>query len=154
MSSGMRGFGPARKRPSSWLALPRPQGSRILSSCAFGILALTLAAGGLYGTLLYTVNQRSQEMGIRLALGARSAQIQQLVVRQGIVLAVFGAALGLLGTWYLSQFLERWLYGVGTADAVSLTSAVVLLLSITVAASWFPAFRAGRTDPMTTLGSD
>jgi ABC-type antimicrobial peptide transport system permease subunit len=139
----------------SWVAEssgPRRFGS-VLSS-VFGILALLLAAGGLYGTLLYAVGQRRRELGIRLALGAGRGRIQTEVVSRGLVLATAGVVLGAFVAWFIGRLLESWLYGVSGQDPITLVAAATVLLSTAVLASWLPAHRAGRVDPLETLKAD
>ncbi|HSM05257.1 MAG TPA: ADOP family duplicated permease [Longimicrobiales bacterium] len=121
---------------------------------AFGAVALLLAAGGLYGTLLYAVHQRRKELGIRLALGAGRGRIEGDVVRRGVALAVLGAAIGGVAAWASGRLLENLVYGVGPQDPLSLALAVALLLGTAALASWFPARRASRTDPLETLSAE
>lgn len=120
----------------------------------FGAVALLLAAGGLYGTLLYAVHQRRKELGIRIALGAGRSRIESEVVRKGVALAVLGAVVGGGAAWGLGRLLESLVFGVGTQDPLSLGVAVALLLSTAALASWFPARRASRTDPLETLSAE
>jgi len=117
----------------------------------FGVMGLLLAAAGLYGTLLYTVGQRRRELGIRMALGAARNRVQRQVVSQGMALAVVGCVLGLGGAWMLGRFLESRLYEIRGGDPGALGSAVAVLLTVALMASWFPARRASRVDPMEVL---
>ncbi len=121
---------------------------------AFGAVALLLAAAGLYGTLLYTVGQRRQELGIRLALGAGRGRIQNDVIRRGVVHAALGVAAGVAATVWVGRLLEAWLFGVTGTDAVTLATSAGVLFGTAVAASWLPAYRAGRTDPLETLKAE
>ena len=121
---------------------------------AFGIVALLLAAAGLYGTLLYNVRQRRKELGIRLALGAARSSVERAVVGGGVRLALLGFILGLGGTWVAGRFLESRLYEVPTSDPTTLVSASLVLLATAALASWLPARRAGRTDPIETLKAE
>lgn len=121
---------------------------------AFGIVALLLAAAGLYGTLLYNVRQRRKELGIRLALGAARSSVERAVVGGGVRLALLGSILGLGGTWVAGRFLESRLYEVPTSDPTTLVSASLVLLATAALASWLPARRAGRTDPIKTLKAE
>jgi putative ABC transport system permease protein len=120
----------------------------------FGVLALLLASAGLYGTLLYSVGEQRQELGIRLALGAGRTRVQRRVVGRGLGLAVVGAVLGLGGTWLVGRYLESRLYGMLPTDPATLGSAVVVLLAAAALASWMPARRASRTDPLQTLKAE
>jgi predicted permease len=117
----------------------------------FGGMALFLAGAGLYGTLLYTVGQRRRELGIRMALGAARKRVQRQVVSQGIVLTVLGCVVGLGGAWGLGRFLESRLYELNARDPATLVGAVAVLLLAAGLASWFPARRASRVDPIEVL---
>ena len=118
---------------------------------AFASVALLLAAGGLYGTLLYMAGQRKREMGIRLALGASRGRIEAAMLRTGIALGVTGVAVGLVGAWMANRLLESRIWGVGRGDPFALGGAAVVLLVTASLASWLPARRAGRVDPVETL---
>jgi putative ABC transport system permease protein len=118
---------------------------------SFGALALILAAAGLYGTLLYAVGQRRRELGVRMALGAARARVQKQVVSEGIVLAVLGCAVGLAATWGVGRFMESRLFGLESTDPSTIAGAVAVLLGAAILASWLPARRASRVDPMEVL---
>jgi hypothetical protein len=118
---------------------------------AFGVVALLLAAGGLYGTLLYTVGLERRELGIRLALGARRLQIEGRVLRRGLGLATLGVALGTAGALASGRLLASRLYGVAPNDPATLAAAVAVLLLTATVACWVPARRAATTDPLETL---
>ena len=117
----------------------------------FAALALLLAASGLYGLLSYTVAQRRGEIGIRMALGARRADILGLVVRQGAMLVAAGAVVGLAGAAASSRVLESFLHGVATDDRLTFVAAPLVLAAVAVVACWLPARRATRVDPMEIL---
>lgn len=121
---------------------------------AFGIVALILAAAGLYGTLLYAVGQEKRELGIRLALGAPRGTVVGRVVTRGLTLAALGSSLGLGGAWATGRFLESRLYNLEPTDPGTLLTSVSVLLLAAALASWLPARRAGRTDPMETLKAE
>lgn len=121
---------------------------------AFGLIALVLAAGGLYGTLLYVTGQRHRELAIRLALGATSGKIERWVLRGGIGLAVVGVLVGIGGSWIATRLLENRLFGVERGDPLALVGAAALLLLAAAFASWLPARRAGRTDPLEMLKAE
>lgn len=117
----------------------------------FAAVALLLAAGGLYGTLLYLAGQRRREMGIRLALGASRGRIEAQVLRAGVALGVVGVTLGLGAAWMSNRLLESRVWGVERSDPVALGGAALILLATAALASWLPARRAGRVDPVETL---
>jgi putative ABC transport system permease protein len=121
---------------------------------AFAGLALLLAAIGLYGVLSYIVGQRTREVGIRMALGATGGSVRNLIIGQGIKLAVFGLALGLLGAISLARLLGSVVYGVSAYDPVSLVAVSLLIVGIGVFSSWFPARRATRVNPLTALRAE
>jgi predicted permease len=123
-------------------------------SSAFGVVALILAAGGLYGTLLYAASQRRRELGIRIALGAGRRQIQSDVVAGGIRLAALGLLFGIPAAIYLGGLLDDFLWNVSPTDVRTLITAAVALLAAAALASWLPAYRASRTDPLEVLRSD
>lgn len=123
-------------------------------SSGFGLIALLLAAGGLYGALLYSVGQRERELGIRLALGAEPARIRVGVLASGLRIGAIGAGIGLFGSWAVGRLLEGFLYGVQPTDPAALGAAAILLMATALAASWWPARRAAGTDPLSTLSTD
>lgn len=117
----------------------------------FAALALGLAAIGIYGLISYTVNQRTHEIGIRMALGAKRGDVLHLVVRHGMMLAIVGVVLGTVGALLLTRFLSGMLYGVGVNDPATLLSVATLLIAVAALASYIPARRATRVDPMVAL---
>jgi len=117
-------------------------------------LALILAAMGIYGVLSYLVNQRTQEMGVRMALGATRAQVVWLVLRQGLVTVVIGLALGVLGALWFTHLLSSLLVYVSELDPVAFITAPVLLLLVALVAILLPALRASRVDPMVALRTE
>jgi ABC-type antimicrobial peptide transport system permease subunit len=120
----------------------------------FAILALTLAGVGVYGILTYTVNQRRREIGIRLALGASPAGMLRMVVREGVVLALVGAAIGLAGTYAASRALTGFLYRVSPWDPLTLGAVIGLVLVVSTVACLVPGRRASAEDPAGTLRAD
>jgi predicted permease len=120
-------------------------------SSFFGVLALALACIGLYGLLSYEVARRTREIGIRMALGAEGRDVLQLVVGHGIALAVVGAVAGIAAALALTRLLSSLLFGVKPADPATLTAIAVLLAVVALAASYIPARRATRVDPMVAL---
>jgi len=116
-----------------------------------GGAALLLAAVGLSGSMSYAVGQRTRELGLRIALGATAHDIRRLVVRQGIALSVAGTVLGTALALWLARALESRLFGVRPADVPTLLGSAALLAAIALVASWMPARRAARVDPVTAL---
>jgi putative ABC transport system permease protein len=117
----------------------------------FAALALLLAVAGLYGVLSYSVSQRTQELGLRLALGAGTWQVLRLVIGEGMRLVVLGLALGLIATLALKQIITSQLYGVKATDPVTFLGVVLLLAGVAFIACYVPARRAAKTDPMSAL---
>ncbi|MGH9727379.1 MAG: ABC transporter permease [Candidatus Acidiferrales bacterium] len=117
----------------------------------FAGLAILLAAVGLYGLISYSVTQRTNEFGIRMALGARRSDVLQLVMKQGAKLALIGAGAGIIAGMILMRAMQSVLYGVSSADPASFVGAAVLLLLIALVACYVPARRATRVDPMVAL---
>jgi putative ABC transport system permease protein len=117
----------------------------------FGVTALLLAALGVYSVISYLVAQRGKEISIRVALGARGGDIVQLVVRQGMTLAVSGALLGAVGALAATRLLKAQLYEISATDPVAFVSVIVVLCAVAVLASYLPARRAARTAPMDVL---
>lgn len=124
--------------------------SMVLMIC-FAALALALTCVGIYGVASYAVSQRTQEIGIRMALGARPRAVVGLVVRQGVRPAAIGLVAGLVLALLLSKVLAKLLFGVGPRDPISFASVALVLLVVAVAASYFPARRAARVDPARAL---
>jgi len=118
---------------------------------AFGLLALVLAAVGIYGVTSYTTRQRTHEIGIRMALGAERGDILQLVLGRGLRLTVIGVLLGLSAAFALTRFLSSELLGVKSTDAFTFSSVALLLCAVTLAACYIPARRAANVDPMVAL---
>jgi putative ABC transport system permease protein len=117
----------------------------------FALLALLLAAVGIYGLMSYSVQQRKQEIGIRMALGANRGRVMQLVLRQGMVLAVIGTVIGLAAAFGLTRLLGRFLFGVKAGDPIAFSLVAVILIAVTLLAGLVPAMRATRVDPILAL---
>jgi len=131
---------------------PRRLITRLLA--LFSALALTLAALGIYGVIAYSVVQRRQEIGIRIALGAQRSQVLRLVLSGGLKLVAVGVGLGLLGALALTRLLRTLLYGVSAHDPLVFAANAALLLGVAVLACALPALRAARVDPIATLRTD
>ena len=117
----------------------------------FGLSALLMAAIGIYGFMAYSVQQRTQELGIRMALGAQAPNIRNMVVRQGMVLAGIGVIIGIGGALGLVRLLAGFLFGVKAWDPAAFVVTPVLLSAVALLAVWIPAYRATRVDPVTAL---
>ena len=117
----------------------------------FGGLALLLGAVGIYGVISYSVAQRSREIGIRMALGARRQEVLLLVVGQGAKLALAGVAIGIAGGLMLTRLMSGLLYGVQATDPLTYGAVAILLMLVALAACFLPARRAMRVDPMVAL---
>ncbi|MFY9607090.1 MAG: FtsX-like permease family protein, partial [Blastocatellia bacterium] len=117
----------------------------------FGVLALVLAAIGLYGIIAHWVALRTREIGIRMALGAQPSDVKNMVVRQGMWLAVQGIALGLVSAFAMTRLTSSLLYGISATDPLTFVVASVLLAGVALGASFAPARRATKVDPMIAL---
>jgi ABC-type antimicrobial peptide transport system permease subunit len=120
----------------------------------FAGMALLLSAIGIYGVMAYTTTQRRHEIGIRLALGAGGPDVLRLVVRQGMRLVLIGLAAGLFGAWALSRVLASQLFGISAQDPLTYAAVACLLGLVALIATWLPAQRATRVDPMISLRSE
>ena len=124
----------------------------VLSS--FAVLAMFLAAIGIYGVMAYSAQQRMRELGVRIALGATAADVRTMVVWQGLRLALIGIAIGIAAAFGLTRFLTGFLYGVKAWDPTVFVLAPIILCSVGLAAVWLPARRASRIDPIQALRHD
>jgi putative ABC transport system permease protein len=131
-------------------SIAQPRLTALLLS-VFAALALILASVGIYGVMAYSVTQRTHEMGLRMALGARAQNVLTLVVGQGMLLAATGVALGLAGAFAMTRVLEKFLWGVQPTDPVTFIAVSLLLVAVALLASYLPARRATHVDPMVAL---
>jgi len=128
-----------------------PSRAMALVASLFGLLALLLAAVGIYGVTAYMVGQRTREVGIRLALGAERGDIFRLIVGQGLVITLIGVGVGLVAAGVLTRFLSSQLFGVSATDPLTFALIALLLLSVALLACYLPARRAAKVDPMAAL---
>ncbi|HEY4840101.1 MAG TPA: FtsX-like permease family protein, partial [Candidatus Acidoferrales bacterium] len=131
---------------------PRRLSVMLLGS--FAGLALVLAAIGIYGVMSYSVIQRTQELGVRIALGAQPGDILRLVMSSGMTLLLFGLGIGLAGAFSLSRFLQSMLFQVKSTDIMTFASVPVLLAAVAFLACYLPARRATLVDPVVALRND
>jgi ABC-type antimicrobial peptide transport system permease subunit len=120
----------------------------------FGVIALLLAAIGVYGVISYSVSQRTQEIGVRVALGARRLDVMRLVVGQGMKLAGIGLGIGLVGALGITRVVRSLLFGVSPTDPLSFGLITIFLTAVAAVASWLPARRATAVDPIVALRRD
>jgi ABC-type antimicrobial peptide transport system permease subunit len=118
---------------------------------AFAALALGLACVGIYGVIAYVVGERTQEIGIRMALGARQKDVLRLVLWQGTRLALLGVAIGLAAALTLTRLMTGLLYGIGATDPATFAGLAAVLIAVAVAACWIPARKATHVDPVVAL---
>jgi ABC-type antimicrobial peptide transport system permease subunit len=118
---------------------------------AFAASALVLVSVGLYGVIAFFVTRRTQEIGIRMAIGANRSSILRLVVGEGLRLAIAGVAVGVIASLMMARLLSSLLFGVSPADPLTFSAIVLLLVLVTLAACFIPARRAMRVDPVTAL---
>jgi putative ABC transport system permease protein len=134
-------------------AMARTTFTLIMIGTAAGA-ALLLGAIGIYGVISYMVSLRTREIGVRMALGAQRDQVRRMVVRQGLVLAVIGVGIGLVGALALARLISSLLYGIAPHDPLTLGAVTAGLLGVAAVASWLPAMRAARIDPIEALRAD
>jgi predicted permease len=121
---------------------------------AFAGLALLLAAVGIYSVLAYTVRQRTREIGVRMALGASESDVVRLILREGATLATLGIVLGVAGTFVATPLIRSWLFGIDQTDPQTIVAAAIGLVLIALGASWLPARRASKVDPLLAMRGD
>ena len=118
---------------------------------SFGALAVIIAAVGIAGVLAFSVNARTNEIGIRMSLGADSARVQRMVLMEGGVLLVFGLVAGVAGAVFATRLVQGLLFGVAPHDPVTLAGVAVTMGAVGIAACWLPALRAARIDPVVAM---
>jgi putative ABC transport system permease protein len=126
----------------------------MLLYASFAVVALSLAAVGIYGVMAFTVAQREHEIGLRMALGASRGRVVNMILKEGMTLALFGLGLGLIGAYFVGRALESGLYGVGKLDAGAIVAVASVLFAAAMLASWIPARRAASVEPMQALRSE
>ena len=117
----------------------------------FGLVALTLASIGLYGLMAWMVSRRTREIGVRMALGAQPADVLKLVFKHGIVLTMFGVAIGLFAALVAARFIDSQLYNVSATDPFTFVVIALLMTAVSLLACYLPARRATRVDPLVAL---
>ena len=128
---------------------PARMGATLLAS--FGLLALVLAAVGIYGVMGYSVARRTREIGIRMSLGAQRGDVLKMVLKEGMAMVGIGIALGLVGAFFVTGLLVSFLYGVSVTDPVTFASISLILAGVALVASFVPARRATKVDPLVAL---
>jgi putative ABC transport system permease protein len=143
----------ARIRPMDEIVVKSTARSdfNMLLLTVFGCAALLLAAIGVYGLMAYSVEQRTQEIGIRLALGASVGQVRHMVIVQGMTLALAGVVIGMIAAFALSKLIESLLFGVTARDPMVFVAVPAVLAAVALIAVWVPALRATRIDPIDAL---
>jgi ABC-type antimicrobial peptide transport system permease subunit len=120
----------------------------------FGVFALVLAVVGVYGVLSFTVSQRTQEFGLRMALGAEPGDVRRMMLGQGLRLAAIGIGVGIVGAAVVTRLISSLLYGVTATDPLSFAGVIALMFGVAATAAYLPARRATEVDPMVALRAD
>ena len=147
-NAAISGVAPLEQRFATYLTQRRFQ-TALLSG--FSIVALLMAAVGIYGLIQYSVATRTQEIGLRMALGAEAGHIFRMVIGEGLTLSLTGVALGLVGAWWLGRAGASLLSGVTASDPLTFIAVSLLLTGVAIAACYFPARRAMTVDPVVAV---
>jgi predicted permease len=142
------GVAPLEQQLGTYLTLRRFQTSLLTG---FSVVALLMAAVGLYGLIQYSIATRTQEIGLRMAIGAQAGDIFRMIISEGLTLSLTGVAIGLMGAWWLGRAGSSLLFGVSASDPLTFTAVSLLLTAVATAACYFPARRAMRVDPILAL---
>jgi ABC-type antimicrobial peptide transport system permease subunit len=142
------GVAPLQEQLGSYLAQRRFQTSLLIG---FSVVALLMAAVGIYGLIQYSIATRTQEIGLRIAIGAQATDIFRMMIGEGLTLILTGLAIGLVGAWWLGRAGSSLLYGVTASDPWTFTAVSLLLTAVAATACYFPARRAMRIDPIEAL---
>jgi ABC-type antimicrobial peptide transport system permease subunit len=142
------GVAPLEQQLGAYLTERRFQTSLL---AGFSVVALLMAAVGIYGLIQYSIATRTQEIGLRLAIGAQAGDIFRMIIREGLTLSLAGVGLGLVGAWWTGQAGSSLLVGVTAGDPWTFMTVSILLTAVAAAACYFPARRATRVDPVRAL---
>jgi ABC-type lipoprotein release transport system permease subunit len=142
------GVAPLEEQLGSYLAQRRFQTSLLTG---FSLVALLMAVVGIYGLIQYSIATRTQEIGLRMAIGAQPGDIFRMMIGEGLRLSLTGLAIGLMGAWWLGSVVSTLLFGVTASDPLTFTAVSLLLTAVATAACYFPARRAMRVDPIVAL---
>jgi ABC-type antimicrobial peptide transport system permease subunit len=142
------GVAPLEQQLGTYLAQRRFQTSLLTG---FSVVALLMAAVGIYGLIQYSIATRTQEIGLRMAIGAQPRDIFRMMIGEGLTLSLTGLVLGLVGAWWLGRAVSSLLFGVTASDPMTFTTVSLLLTAVAAAACYFPARRAMKVDPIAAL---
>jgi ABC-type antimicrobial peptide transport system permease subunit len=142
------GVAPLEQQLGTYLAQRRFQTSLLTG---FSVVALLMAAVGIYGLIQYSVATRTREIGLRIAIGAQAGDIFRMIIGEGLTLSLIGLAFGLVGALWFGRAASSLLYGVTATDPLTFTAVSLLLTAVATAACYFPARRAMRVDPIRAL---
>ena len=147
-NSPIFGVAPLEQQLGTYLTQRRFQTSLL---AAFAVVAVLMAAVGIYGLIQYSIATRTQEIGVRMAIGARAGDIFRMTIGEGLRLSLTGLALGLVGAWWLARAVSSLLFGVTASDPLTFTVVSLVLMAVATAACYFPARRAMAVEPMVAL---